>query len=130
MKIRRLLFWLGLLLALVALLAPAQALFDAKIWVASWLPFAAQIDTFDAVRNVDKWVHLGIFAVLCGLGSRAWRPAPWRRLIVGLLCIAILTECLQHHVPGRSASFADLLADLAGLVLAMLMVRVADRLTQ
>jgi VanZ family protein len=41
--------------------------------------------------------------------------------------MALVTECLQHYVPGRSPSWADLLADLAGLALGMLMVRACVR---
>lgn len=120
----RLLFWLGFALSLVLLLAPADSLTDARIWLASWLPFAAQLDALDVTHNADKWVHLGLFMLLGGLGRQAWsQPTQRRQLLLGLLCMAIATEWLQHYVPGRSASVADLLADLAGLALASLLLR-------
>lgn len=117
----RLLFGLALLAALFALLAPASLVLELKIWVASWLPWASQIDDSGALHHADKWAHLAIFLVLGHLGMRAWRLTGQRRqLLLGLLLMAVGTEWLQHYVPGRSASAGDFAADLAGLLLGAL----------
>lgn len=114
----RLLFWLACAGALTLLLTPAAALLETRIWLATWLPFARQLDALDVAQNADKWVHLGLFALLGGLGRLAWsHRAERRQLLLGLLFMAIATEGLQHFIPGRSASVADVLADLAGLAL-------------
>lgn len=130
----RLLFLMALAMALFALLAPASTILDLEIWIASWLPHAAEIDDTVLLSNADKWVHLAIFLVLGGLGLRAWRQHSQRRqLLFGLLLMACGTEFLQHYIPGRSASVADLIADFAGLlpgVLALFMQRRVPRLNE
>lgn len=112
----RLLFVLSVFAALLGLLAPASMLLELKIWVVSWLPMATEMEQIDALHDIDKWVHLGIFLGLGGLGARAWcqRAERWR-ILFGLLLMAFVTEALQYFVPGRSASLGDLGADLAGL---------------
>ena len=109
-------FLLAFVLSLALLLSPASVVLELKIWLASWLPYAAEIDRSDAFRHSDKWVHLGLFVVLGLLGVRAWRQPGQRTLVwYGLIATAVATECLQHYIPGRSASLGDLAADLLGL---------------
>lgn len=122
----RVLFWLTLALSLVVLLAPAATVLQAKIWLTTWLPYAREIDAADLTRHTDKWVHLSLFALLGLLGLRPWQHSPWRsRTLKGLLLFAVVTECLQYYVPGRSASWADLLTDLLGLALGLWVWRTA-----
>lgn len=124
----RLLFLVALAVALFALLAPASTILDLKIWVASWLPHAAEFKDSDLLRDADKWVHLAIFLVLGGLGLQAWRRHSQRRqLLIGLLLMACGTELLQHYIPGRSASFADLGVDIVGLLPGMLVLLMQRR---
>ena len=114
----RLSFLLAFVLSLALLLSPASVVLELKIWLASWLPYAAEIDRSDAFRHSDKWVHLGLFVALGLLGVRAWRQPGQRTLVwYGLIATAVATECLQHYIPGRSASLGDLSADLLGLAL-------------
>jgi len=119
--------WRAVSLAL--LLAPAAALLELKVWVAQWLPYAEQLDAANVSQYSDKWVHLGIFSLLSWIGAYAWRQPsmPRTRLLAGLLLMAVATECLQHWVPGRSASVADLLADLAGMALGALAAHALSR---
>ncbi len=120
------LFWLSLTASLVMLLAPAETVLQIKVWLASWLPFGKQLDQLDATQHSDKWIHFAVFGLLGWLGSQAWRlkSKARHRLLIGLLFMAVGTECIQHWVPGRSASLGDLLADLAGLTLGLLVSRV------
>lgn len=79
-----------------------------------------------AVPGIDKLVHLVEYGVLGWLAWRAWRPRVARRLSAGLLVVALglgvggADELYQHTVPGRTASAADVAADLAGVGLAVL----------
>lgn len=117
----RLLFLVTLIVSLVGLLSPASTLLELKIWVASWFPWAGAIDPSDSLSHVDKWIHLVIFLGLGVLGVCGWRLDEERRqLFLGLLVMALMTESLQHFIPGRSASLADLAADVAGLSLVAL----------
>ena len=66
----------------------------------------------------DKLNHTAAFAALAVCAVLGWRHAhPARRLLVLLALLAFggAIELLQRHVPGRSAEWADLLADAIGI---------------
>ncbi len=65
--------------------------------------------------------HVAVFGVLGGLVFLAWpgplaRRLPWSTGVT--LAYGIVDELHQAMVPGRSASFADVLSDVAGGLLA------------
>jgi hypothetical protein len=70
----------------------------------------------------DKLVHAGLFGVF-GLLWR-WAGASWRRTLVGGLVVGVVSE-LGQSIPGldRQSDLSDLLADLAGLALALAICR-------
>ncbi len=77
----------------------------------------------------DKVVHLLTFAVLAGSGRWA-RVAPVR-LGTGLAAYAALTEVLQAVLPiGRRGDLRDLLADVLGIGLGLLVSAVAIRVSR
>lgn len=115
LRVVQALFWLAVVVTLVCLLAPASAVLAAKVWLASWLPVAAAIDSIDPSADADKLVHACLFAVLGALGARSWPDSSQRwRIGWGLFFLTVFTEALQSVIPGRSASFGDLLADMLG----------------
>jgi VanZ family protein len=69
--------------------------------------------------GADKVLHAAVYGVLGALVARAaGAAAPRRRAVLlgalaGLIC-GMLDEWVQGHVPGRTRSWADLLADTAG----------------
>jgi uncharacterized protein YfiM (DUF2279 family) len=71
-----------------------------------------------ALPGGDKIAHAFAYAVLGALGAWAAAPrSPRRALLFGLLAglaWGMLDEWVQGHVPGRTRSPADLLADAAG----------------
>ncbi len=98
------------------------------LYVALILYLASQprTDPLTDVPYSDKLLHLLEYGILGYLSQRtarltwprAQRRATWQRLIVVFgagLGVAALDELVQAHVPGRTASVADLLADAAGL---------------
>ena len=112
----KLLFVLALLVTLVSLLTPGEQVLAFKVWVASWLPFAAQVDAADVSQNADKLVHATLFACMGFLAVRGWaqrRQLAW--VLLGVMWLAPQTEWLQAYIPGRGASLADALADVLGL---------------
>ena len=114
----KLLFVLALLFTLVSLLTPGEQVLAFKVWVASWLPFAAQIDAADMSQNADKLVHATLFACMGYLALTGWTlrsHLAW--VLLGVLWLAPQTEWLQAYIPGRGASWADALADVLGLAL-------------
>ena len=72
--------------------------------------------------DLDKLLHLFAYGVLAGLMILAIKPP--RGLItklgvlIALILLAIADECTQAFV-GRSASIADLQADIIGILIAM-----------
>ena len=72
----------------------------------------------DASTGWDKLNHLlafGSLAFAATMGSSASRTRQaW--MLLALLGFGALIELLQLHVPGRSAEWADLLADAIGIV--------------
>jgi VanZ family protein len=79
----------------------------------------------------DKLAHLFTFAVIgmaAGLagGMRGWRMAVW--CVAGALLVGAMDELHQMFLPGRSASWSDLIADAAGGVLGAAVLAVLHRL--
>lgn len=119
-------FALAALLTLVLLLLPGDAVLAVKLWVASWLPYAQEVDQADWTAHADKLQHAGLFAVLGALGCRAWlRRAERLRAFAGVLLLGAGTEVLQSLVPGRACSVWDFGADALGLALGWWLVRAA-----
>lgn len=73
----------------------------------------------------DKINHLTAFAALAVCAVCGWRDArvARRALLLALLAFGGTIELLQRHVPGRSAEWADLLADAVGIVAGALLAR-------
>ncbi|QDV32472.1 VanZ family protein [Tautonia plasticadhaerens] len=90
----------------------------------SWLGTVGQagepswLDQLFGVIPTDKVLHSGMFAVFALLWR--WSGASRARILAGGLAVAVLSE-LGQSIPGldRSSDLADLLADLAGLGLAL-----------
>ena len=82
--------------------------------------FAPAGDIPATPSGLDKAGHLAIFAVLTSSGR--WAGIPVRVLVPALLAYAAVSEVLQGtSALGRTASVADWLADVAGLVAGLLL---------
>lgn len=107
--------WLSLLLVLLA--------------VTCWLAFSPAPPPV-ADTGWDKANHLLAFATLAVVASLAawpWRGRAWR-VAVGLLAYGVFIETVQAQLPRRSAEWADLLADGAGIALGLMVVAAAAAL--
>lgn len=77
--------------------------------------------------GLDKIVHLCLFAGLGGIG--AWSlPDRLIGVAVGGMMFGLATELGQMLVPTRSFELLDLAADVAGVVLGILVSRWSPRL--
>lgn len=111
-------------ITLVLLLAPGEAILIAKIWVASWLPYAYAIDQSEVTRYGDKVVHFGLFLALAVLAALSWRGTTrLAQVLVALVLLAVVTEILQNFIPGRGAEIIDLVVDLLGLGFGVFLLR-------
>jgi|TARA_R110002126_G_scaffold49395_10_gene136855 VanZ family protein len=66
--------------------------------------------------HMDKVGHLGSFFALAYLAHYAFKPR-WYFLCSALATYAVLIELIQSRLPYRSASAADVIADLTGIAL-------------
>lgn len=74
---------------------------------------AAEMPSLEAS---DKVQHFGAYAVLALCGVLGWpRGRPLALVVGGLIAAGLCIELLQMLVPGRSAEFADGVADIAGV---------------
>ncbi len=74
----------------------------------------------------DKIGHLTAYCVLMGLWALAW--GDFRKGIYGLMGLILLgmgLEFIQAFVPGRSFSLFDIMANIAGITLSVIIVRAA-----
>nr|WP_250885740.1 VanZ family protein [Shewanella jiangmenensis] len=95
---RQLLFKIFLLIALV---------------VTSYLVFSKP-NYPQTIPNLDKVGHFGSFFGLAWLTQLAFRPR-WYTMLGALALYAGLIEVVQSRLPYRSASWGDIVADLAGV---------------
>ena len=75
----------------------------------------------------DKLAHGLLYATLGLTGIGIWSRQRASLLLLGLAIHGLAVEWIQHRVPGRSLEFADWLADLLGLFLALIAWRLLDR---
>lgn len=99
-------FWLAALSVLVLSLLPVSTPLPSTGW--------------------DKSNHVLGFAILAVLGSLGYRRRELR-LAAGLFAFGVLIEALQWLSGYRFAEWADLLADVIGIVLGICLARFAGR---
>lgn len=97
-----------LLAVLFSTLAPAVWFWPHKDELMSWL------------ANFDKWAHAVSFLILTVWFTGQYRPRSYWRIAVGLIVFGMLIEISQRLVGYRSAEWADLVADVAGILLGLL----------
>jgi hypothetical protein len=104
----------------------SRGAFAVVVLVSLAVLFAPADDVPFALPGVDKLVHAGLFAALALTGRWAGIGRPvLAALLVGY---AAVSEVLQGMTPlNRTASVADWVADVAGLVLGLLLWEVVSR---
>jgi VanZ family protein len=98
--------------------ALARGTFAVVVLVSLAVLFAPQSDVPAAPPGVDKVVHVVLFAALAASGR--WAGVGRRVLAALLIVYAAVSEVLQGITPlARSASVADWLADVVGVLLGL-----------
>ncbi len=108
----------------------ARLLLALALVVVAWLMLSPAVGRGGIPIN-DKLAHLLVFAGLALLTHASWpdRDFDWL-LALPLLAYGATLEGLQYFVPGRFFSWADILADAAGLLLyGLLLPRLLPRLS-
>jgi VanZ family protein len=106
-------------------LLPLTLSYTALLAVASLIPSGAHSSgvwyTYVTPTTLDV-LHAPAYAVLAGLVlltvGRRWTVRPRTVLLVVAACLVfgLILEWLQQHVPGRSASTADIVANTVGVI--------------
>jgi len=102
----QLVFWLNSLLLLYLTLMPS-------------------IDSGISYPHVDKLFHFigfGAFALFCGL---AFRRLTYLWVILIASSLGVIVEVVQSFLPHRGFSYADMLADLLGIISAVIVLRIS-----
>lgn len=79
----------------------------------------------------DKVIHFALFTVCGFFFLFGWdkKARNWTSLFVLLLCYGLAIELLQNFIPGRGASFGDVIADGIGAALGIRMgLSIVDKL--
>jgi len=105
----KLLFVLALLVTLVSLLTPGAQVLAFKVWVASWLPFASELNAANISHNSDKLVHGFLFACMGFWAVRRWtlrRQLAWALLLRRAKRSAAVQQP-NGELPGQPAPSAN-----------------------
>lgn len=106
--------------------ALARGVFAVVVLLSLAVLFAPGSDVPSAPVGVDKLVHVGLFAALAVSGR--WAGITTRTLAALLVGYAAVSEVLQGlAVVDRSASVADWVADVVGVVLGLVLWAAAAR---
>jgi len=108
-----------------------RALLALLLLVISWLAFSPKppegIDTgWDKANHLLAFATLAVVSALSLTGARRERKVG--KVVLGLLAYGIFIELVQTQVPGRSAEAADVLADMVGVALGLLLLAGLERL--
>jgi VanZ family protein len=84
------------------------------------------------LRNLDKIVHLSIYAVLGWLSVRAWSngsrvPAAAIAVVILISCFGALDEWHQQFIPLRSTDLLDWAADTMGAAIGAILATTIQR---
>lgn len=84
-----------------------------------YLPDPPSVGGGDGPLSADTLVHVAVFAAVAWTGRAAGVPAVL--LVAALVGHAVVSEVVQHALlPGRTGDLTDVLADLAGVGLGLL----------
>lgn len=118
-RLGRVILWSVLVLLLAGMLAPAELIQWAKAWIAPWLGLFSDGSGVDNVAAVAHFVSFGVLAAVL-LQVRRDLGRNW---LMGILaCIAVATEFMQMLVDNRHADAVDVLVNLAGILVAAILV--------
>ena len=79
----------------------------------------------EAAIPVPPWDKLAHLVAFGGFAALAWvvlKGRSWWGPVAVAAVISVLDEGMQYYSPGRTAAFADMVADLAGAILAVLVL--------
>lgn len=104
----------------------ARALLALSVLVISWLSVMHVTQT-SSIPFLDKIEHALAFLWLAACAHVAFRGRE-RGTVIALVCYGLLIELVQWQLPWREFSLLDWVADTAGILTWLLMLRVIVKL--
>lgn len=95
------------------------AVFIATLMPAVWF-WSDRRQLVDWFGHVDKGLHAATFVILAVWFAGLYRVRSYWRIAVGLILFGIVIEACQRLVTYRSAEWFDIVADLTGIVVGLL----------
>jgi len=83
-----------------------------SLWWPDFLP--------SRLLSMDKWLHLLTFLFLSLWFAGQYARSSYWRLVVGLIAFGLLIEVGQSMISYRAAEFADLVADVCGIAIGLI----------
>lgn len=106
------------------------------ILVTSAIPMDREITGFHFLINlkptVQNLLHIPVFAILSVLYLQViknYRPVNWKNISLILICsggFGVLNEIIQVFIPGRYAGLTDIILNLTGSILGVLVYLLAE----
>jgi len=96
-----------LILVLLATLMPAVWMWPDRQQFVAWF------------IDADKWLHGITFGILAIWFAGQYRPQSYWRIGIGLIAFGVLIEACQRLVTYRSAEWFDIVADVAGITVGL-----------
>ncbi|MCG7900333.1 MAG: VanZ family protein [Candidatus Thiodiazotropha weberae] len=130
-------FMLAMLVAIsVGIMMPAELKSEVENWLSLYLPefttkqllttlgvpYQLPADMLPQRWDVSKFGHLLGFFLLSLILFSEKEKSVWM-LLPGLVIAAVVTEIMQHYVPGRTPRLSDVMVDLIGIVAGWWLIR-------
>ncbi|WP_155309845.1 VanZ family protein [Desulfosarcina ovata] len=106
------------------------------ITYASSIPDITIVSSNDSLDSlVSNLAHVPVFACLSFFWFKAFHGSMlWHRktffVLIGLFLFSLSDEFHQSMVPGRTASFSDIILDFIGIILGFFAFRIFDRINR
>lgn len=105
-----------------------RLVFALVILIVTWLTLTPSPGVIITSIN-DKLAHMVAFFVLAFLAHGSWPDSAFDwKFILPLAAYGLILELLQNFIPARYFSVLDILADLAGIILYILLIPLISRM--
>jgi VanZ family protein len=115
---------------LIYLIRYASIFFWLLLGFVTFLLLIEQEKSITAIVHLDKIIHATVFAIVTAVGYLAYAKYPWW-LYLGIITYGGLTELLQDiYTLTRHASIYDWIADIAGVLVCIILIKPLKKLLQ
>ncbi len=103
-----------------------KAQFYILFFISAYLAFANLGNSFESAAVNDILLHILGFIFLAISAYLSQNFAHLRHIFVFLVCYAFTIEIIQFFLPYRNYSNLDLIADLIGIIIGLILVKIMN----